>query len=493
MTRREFVGASSAAAAAVLLPACGEEDSGNGERVLVIGAGIAGLAAARRLTDEGFAVTVLEARDRIGGRIRTDRSLGPAVDLGAAWIQGIDGNPIAGLAEDAGSETVPTDFDSLALLDGDGGEVPEDEALEAEREWQRLSDGLENLGEDADPEASLADGLEEIQSAPEDLDPVVRWILDSTVVTEYAADPEELSLASYHQEGGYEGDSVLFPDGYARIPEHLARDLDVRLGHRVTLIEYGGDGVTVTTDRGDLDADRAIVTLPLGVLQNEDVEFDPPLPAEKLAAGERLGMGVLDKVVLAFDEPFWPEDVHTFGFVGEDQPLTEAYNGLIFTGEPVLVCLRGGEAARTRARQSDEEAVAEVVEALAIAADADIPEPTGALVTRWATDPFARGSYSYVAAGASLDDYDTLAEPVGKRLLFAGEATSREFFATVHGAYESGVREANRLIGAHQDALEPADMVRYAEQLGLDVERFTRHLRQHPLRTGLTRMSKAPT
>jgi polyamine oxidase len=448
MTRREFAAVSSAAAATILLPACGEEGSGNRERVLVIGAGIAGLAAARRLTDEGFDVTVLEARHRIGGRIRTDRSLGPAVDLGAAWIQGIDGNPIADLAEDAGSKTVATDFDSLVVLDGEGGEVPEDEALEAEREWQRLNDGLEGLAEDAGPEASLADGLEEIQTAPEDLDPVVRWILDSSIVTEYAADPDELSLAGYHQEGGYEGDSVLFPDGYARMPEYLARDLDVRLGRRVTLIEYGGDGVTVTTDRGAFDADRAIVTLPLGVLQNEDVEFDPPLPAEKVAAGERLGVGLLDKVVLAFDAAFWPEDVHGFGFVGEDQPVTEAYNGLIFTGEPVLVCLRAGDAARTRARLSDDEAVAEVVQALAIAADSDVPQPTGALVTRWAADPFARGSYSYVAAGARLEDYDTVAEPVGERLLFAGEATNREFFATVHGAYESGLREADRLIGA---------------------------------------------
>jgi polyamine oxidase len=464
MTRRGFAGLSCTVAATALLPACGGAESRNGQRVLVIGAGIAGLAAARRL-DEAFDVTIVEARDRIGGRIRTDRSLGVAVDLGAAWIQGVDGNPIAELAEESGSEVVPTDYEAVALLDGEGGEVPEDGVLDAERKWQRLSEELEGLSEDADADASLADGLADIESPAEELAPVVRWNLDANVGTEFGADADELSLAAYGQEGGYEGDAVLLPEGYVRIAQHLGSDLDVRLGRRVTLIEYGDDGVAVTTDRGTFNADRAIVTLPLGVLQNEDVEFDPPLPADKLGAIQRLGTGLLDKVVLAFDEPFWPEDVHAFGIIGEGQPLTEVYNGLVFTGEPVLVGLRAGDTARARARMSEEDVVAEAVEALATAAGAEVPEPAGAVVTRWSRDPFARGSYSYVAAGATPDDFDALAEPVGDRLLFAGEATNREFFATVHGAYESGLREAERLIGASGAAPGPALALRSRRRL----------------------------
>ena len=345
MTRRRFAGLCGAAAAAAVVPGCFEDDSGSGgaERVLVVGAGIAGLAAARRLADEGFDVTVLEARGRVGGRIRTDRSLGAAFDLGASWIHGIEGNPITALAEDAESETIATDYDSLVLLDAEGGEVSDDDAVAAEREWLRLSDGLEELSADADTESSVADGLEELGAAVDDLDSTTRWYLDSYVVADYAADPGELSLAAYAQDGEFEGDDVQFPDGYSRIPEFLARGLDVRLRHRVTLIEHGRDGVTVTTDRERFHAARAIVTLPLGVLQNEDIKFDPPLPDAKLGAIERLGMGLIDKVVVAFDEPFWPADVHSFGFVGEDQPLNIAFNGLIFSDEPVLMGIRGGE------------------------------------------------------------------------------------------------------------------------------------------------------
>ena len=448
MTRRRFAGVCGAAAVAAVVPGCIADDSdgGGGEPLLVVGAGIAGLAAARRLADEGFDVTVLEARNRIGGRIRTDRSLGAPIDLGAAWIHGTEDNPITALAEEAGSDTVPTDYESLVLLDGKGGEVSDDDARAAEREWDGLSDGLEDLRADADAESSVTDGLEELHTTVAALDPAVRWYLDSYLPTDYAAEPGELSLAAYAQDGELEGDDVLFPNGYSRIPELVGRGLDVRLGQRARRIEHRRDGVTVITDGGRFDAARVMVTLPLGVLKSDAVEFDPPLPDAKRTAIQRLGMGVLDKVVVAFNEPFWPEDVHWFGFVGADQPLHSAFNGMVFTGEPILVGLRGGARARTGERRHDRDSVIEVVEALATAFDADVPEPSGALVTRWAADPFARGSYSYVAAGASRDDHEALAEPVGDRLLFAGEATSSEFFATVHGAYQSGLREANRVV-----------------------------------------------
>ena len=121
-------------------------------------------------------------------------------------------------------------------------------------------------------------------------------------------------------------------------------------------------------------------------------------------------------MVLKFDQPFWP-DTDVIGLVGGDQPVSMLINGETFADAPLLVGFRGGRDAREREALSDEEAVAQVVTAL------NAPNPTGALVTRWAADPFARGSYSFVAVGSSPDDMNALAEPVNERLAFAGEAT----------------------------------------------------------------------
>jgi monoamine oxidase len=129
------------------------------------------------------------------------------------------------------------------------------------------------------------------------------------------------------------------------------------------------------------------------------------------------------------------------GLAGANQPVSDLVNGLLFAGKPLLVGLRGGEAAWSRESLTDTEAVGEVIAALGA------PQPAGSLVTRWGSDPYARGSYSFIAVGSSPDDMHALAEPVGERLMFAGEATNPEFFGTVHGAYMSGVREAERILG----------------------------------------------
>ena len=112
----------------------------------------------------------------------------------------------------------------------------------------------------------------------------------------------------------------------------------------------------------------------------------------------------------------------------------------------MLIGLLGGSAARERERLSDEDTIADVIEALSVAFETDVPEPTGKLITRWARDPFARGSYSYPAVDSTPEDRTVLAEPVGGRVYFAGEATNSDYFGTVHGAFLSGQDEAARLI-----------------------------------------------
>jgi len=435
LTRRVFTLGAGAFAAATMLPGCGGGRDA-GEHIVVVGAGIAGLAAARRLADEGLRVTVLEARERIGGRVWTDTSLGVPIDLGAAWIHGTDGNPIVTLAAEAGVKTVETDFYDVVLYDA-GGTVDAGAVQAAFEAWDEIAAELQALSEQADDNASLADGLAEVADLD---DPLIAWNVRSSVVAEYAADPGELSLAWFGSEGEFDGPDLILPGGYGQLAQHLSRGLSIQQGTEVTRIADAGAGVHVETSTGTVSADRVIVTVPLGVLKAGTIAFDPPLPEPKRRAIERLGFGLLDKVVLAFAEPFWPESPDLIGLVGREQPVADLVNGLSFAGIPLLVGLRGGHAARSREALSDRGAVGEVLAAL------DAPEPTGSLVTRWAADPYARGSYTFLAVGSSPADLRTLAEPVSERLGFAGEATHEQFFATVHGAYLSGMREAERIL-----------------------------------------------
>jgi polyamine oxidase len=405
---------------------------------------MSGLTAARRLSDAGYEVVVLEARDRIGGRIHTVDDLGVPIDLGAAWIHGSGGSPLTAVAKEIDARTVKTNYDSQILYSRDG-EVSDAADARGERGWARIENSIYDLQNDAGNDESIADGIAQAGEQRLAREPTTAWNMASALEDDYAADPNELSLAWYGADKALPGPDLILPEGYLPLLRHVAGNADVRLGQPVTSVEHAGDGVAVHTDQGTLQADWGIVTLPLGVLQNGDVAFDPPLPARKRAAINRLGMGVLDKVIVKFADPFWPRDTHGFGYVGAQQPVTEAFNGLLFTGEAILVGFRGGRLARRSESLSDGDAVSQFVDELSSAYATDVPEPEGAIVTRWAREPFTRGSYSYIAAGSTPADMRALAAPVGKRLLFAGEATSPSYFGTVAGAYWTGEREARRL------------------------------------------------
>lgn len=280
-----------------------------------------------------------------------------------------------------------------------------------------------------------------------------------------------LSLKHWDQDDDFEftGNHLTVRNGYSCVPVALSEGLDIRIGTAVTDIHYGGPGVTVKavntrnpsqvqTFKGDV----VLCTLPLGVLkvavanngQNQQnfVKFDPPLPDWKVAAIKRLGYGNLNKVVLCFERTFWDPSANLFGHVG----TTTASRGELFLfwnlySAPVLLALVAGEAAAVMENVTDDVIVGRCIAVLkSIFGHAAVPQPKECVVTRWRADPFARGSYSFVAVGSSGTDYDLLAAPVPgppseNRLFFAGEHTMRNYPATVHGAFLSGLREAGRL------------------------------------------------
>lgn len=420
---------------------------GSRGRVLVIGAGIAGLAAARELRSRGFTVTVLEARDRVGGRVWTDRSLGVPVDMGAAWIEGIDRNPVTGLARQFGA-VHGRDDGTLVLWDFDGRACPEKEAETIESEAEDLASALEELSDNLDTDISVEEGIRRVLEG-EPLTAydrrVLDWIVSSEVEAEAAAPASELSLLA-EEDDGFEGDDHLVYGGYDAIARGLAQGTDVRLGERVLRIAHDERGVEVETSGGRHTADQAVVTLPLGVLRAGTVEFFPTLPKSKQAAFGGLAMGTANKVVLSFPRAFWPPKPQYVCYMAETRGEFPVFLSLhAFTGAPVLVAYLSGHYAASLERLGDDEIAGRAQKALRTMLGSRVPEPTGVRITRWGSDPFSFGSYSFIPVGGSAASYDALAEPVGGRLFFAGEATNRRYPATVHGAFLSGVREAERI------------------------------------------------
>jgi monoamine oxidase len=429
-------------------------------RVIVVGGGLAGLVAARTLSERGVDVVLLEARDRLGGRCWTENG----VDLGAHWIHGTEGNPVTNLAHQlavstlfvGGDSSYSGGWDQLAMY-GPRGRITPDEKLRSILVADEVRDELDARrrawlarGETDRP---LREAIEEILDR-RDLDEQdrrsVEWHIALTARDDCAADVAGLSGLWW--DDGYEvygyGDSVIV-HGYGALIEALARGLDVRVEHVVEEIRHDGKGVLVRSGRGDFNADAVLVTLPLGVLKAEAVRFDPPLPREKRDAIGRLGMGTLAKVVLHFDTVFWPRDQYVFGYLCrpvEGHP-TMLINLWKTHGIRALALLLGGTDGRRIEAMPEAEAREWAMTVVRDVFGVDVPQPTHVQRTGWHADPYARGAYSYIAVGATPADIAALAAPIADRVFFAGEATFRHHWAGAHGAVASGYREAARLLG----------------------------------------------
>ena len=427
---------------------------GSGEVVVVIGAGMAGLSVARRLTTNGYRVVVVESRDRPGGRMWTDYSLGTAVDLGAAWIHGdSSSNPLMKMADRFGIATTATEWDQTWLFDAEYGEIEDDKY---DPIWSKAESTIERLYElqsYASSKQSVADALAPILKRLSE-DPIVKrgiqWQIASYIELEYATNYDQLSLKHWEMDESFSGDDVIVSGGFQKIVEPLSDGLDIRYRHVVDKVSYDKSGVKVVTSQGVIEADRVVVTLPLGVLQQDRVRFEPSLPEEKLDSIGRLGMGVINKIALRFSKRFWPDDAHLLGLLSSStEKLTEYYPLTPYSGEPVIVGLTRGRHAKSIEMAGKEEVIQQALSELRSVFGSAVPHKVvDSVVTGWYSDEFSYGSYSHIPPGASFSDYRTLAQPIEGKVFFAGEATQARYPGTLHGAYLSGERVAKEIMKA---------------------------------------------
>jgi monoamine oxidase len=422
-------------------------------RVIVVGAGMAGISAARAIADAGVECVVLEARDRIGGRLHTVDVGGSPVDLGGSWVHTPIGNPLTEVAARHGVALVPGSFLDDAVIWDDG---PVGEA-EAERLQRALGEDFPAWVETAelDLRTSAAEGIARFVAA-QDVSGAARdrllAHLRAFAEAEASGPAEDASLLAAAAVEEYEGDPIgdLPVGGYRELVSRIAAPLDIRLGTEVTGVEHGPAGVVVRTAAGAAEpGTHAIVTVPLGVLKAQALRFDPPLPAERLSAIDRLGFGRFEKLVLRFGTPFWSEAglPHVFTLDTAGRQGISLLLGLDRFGVgPVLVAFGFGTGAGAVSDGSEDEAVARVLVLLERILDSPPPQPVATARSAWADDPFARGAYTYVAVGAAPADLDLLAAPVGERLLFAGEHTTSARVGYADGAMATGLREAARVL-----------------------------------------------
>jgi len=435
MTRRQALAAGTAALATPLVPRNANAASTD---VVVIGAGAAGIAAARELMAKGFSVTVIEASGRIGGRVHTDTEIfGVPYDVGAHWLHYREKNPFADYGIENGFDIYRAPDDGVMYVGNREASDAEWRAYEkAQTKALKAMSKAGRKGRDVSP-ASVVPDLGD-------------WHSTVNLMTgpyEIAKDMHRFSCKDWWT--AEDGTDYYCREGFGTLFAHSARDVTVSLGTAAQLIRWGGTGVEVETDQGTISARAVVVTVSMGVLGAGHITFDPPLPARKEEAISVLTMGHYNHVALQFRENFFgvgEDGYYSYKIEKEVDGIPQGFAALIDAGGTgIAYCDLGGDLARQLAADGAEASIDFVVSELKKTFGAQVQD---ALVMDsfydWSHDPFVLGAYSAAEPGGAWSRKEMRA-PEADRLWFAGEALSTNDWATVAGAHKSGKKTAKKL------------------------------------------------
>ena len=404
--------------------------------VAIIGAGAAGLGAARALEDSGLSVLVLEARDRLGGRGHTIMAAPDVVfDVGCGWLHSADKNSFVKIAQQLNFEVDK----SRPPWREQGAHIgfPRDQRIEFIAALDAFYDRAERAAKSG-PDMPASAYLE----------PGNRWNPMIDALSTYI-NGCELDFVSTHDSHAYEDTEINWRvrRGYGALIAAYGALGPVAVNTQVALIDHSGKRLRIETSRGTLSAGQAIVTVPTNLIANEAIRFYPALPA-KVQAAQGLPLGLADKVMLALDDDgTLPKDGNLRGAT-----LRTAMGSFHLRpfGQAAIEGYFGGRFAQELEDAGDGALAAQSIDEIVALLGSDFRRKLKPLAhSRWAHDPFARGSYSHALPGQA-GQRAVLAAPVDGRLFFAGEATSPNFFSTAHGARDSGERAAAEVVALRQ-------------------------------------------
>ncbi|XP_022893255.1 polyamine oxidase 1-like isoform X1 [Olea europaea var. sylvestris] len=433
--------------------------------VLIVGAGISGISAAKLLAENGVEdVLILEAADRIGGRIRKEEFGGVTVELGAGWIAGVGGkqsNPVWELARQSNLRTCFSDYSNARynIYDDSGKIFPS--GIAADSYKKAVESAIRTLrNEESNRDANVPVLAEtptysdfcRVPKTPIEL--AIDFILHDFEMAEVEPISTYIDFGEREflvaDERGYECLLYKMAENFLFTSEGKILDSRLKLNKVVRELQHSRNGVSVTTEDGCIyEASYIILSVSIGVLQSDLISFKPPLPKWKTEAITNCDIKVYTKVFLKFPHKFWPSqpEKEFFIYASERQGYYTFWQHMenAYPGSNILVVtLTNGESKRVEA-QSDQQTMIEAMEVLRKMFGPDIPDAIAILVPRWWNNRFQRGSYSNYPIYINHQLLDDIKAPLGQ-IYFTGEHTNEKFNGYVHGAYLSGIETSEALL-----------------------------------------------